>query len=73
MLPRGLSVQQRERLRAVICALDGVALALEINFQRGDYVLFVVADKYVVHSLHLAYYINVSRVKNQGDNLLRNV
>lgn len=61
-----------QRFAAVVGGEGAVALGLEINFQRGDYVLFVVADKYVVHSLHLAYYINVSRVKNQVDKLLRN-
>ena len=50
------ALQQRERLRAVICALDGVALALEINFQRGDDILFVVADKHSVHAHHLVQY-----------------
>ena len=43
-----------ERLAAVVGGEGAVALGLEINFQRGDYVLFVIADKYVVHSLHLA-------------------
>ena len=67
-----LRADDRERFAAVVGGKGAVALGLKVDLQRGDYVLFVVADKYVVHSLHLAYYINVSRVKNQVDKLLRN-
>ena len=39
---------------AVIGQEGVVALGLQINFQGRDNILFVVADQYVVHSLHLA-------------------
>ena len=66
-----LRADDRERLAAVVGGEGAVALRFEIYFQRRDYVLFVIADKYVVHSLHLAYYINVSQLKNQEVKLLR--
>ena len=52
-----LAVHNAQGFLAVIGQEGVVALGLQIDFQGRDNILFVVADQYVVHSLHLVHIV----------------